>query len=62
MLLGEGALDPQTKQWQKHLLCWVAEEFQSLKALVGTLWRDYPDGFYTHPGNNDKGPKKVTKG
>ena len=77
VILGEGALDPQTKQWktfktlylkqlrllwQKHLLCWVAEEFQSLKALVDTLWRDYPDGFYAHLGNNDKVPTKSYQG
>ena len=77
VILGEGALDPQTRQWQtfktlylkqlrllwqKYLLRWVAEEFQSLKALLGTLWRDYPDGFYTHPGNNDKVPTKSYQG
>ncbi|QGP61814.1 Putative transposase (plasmid) [Piscirickettsia salmonis] len=36
----------------------VKANFPERKELVDMLWRGYPDGFYTHPGNDKKVPTK----
>ncbi len=38
--------------WQQHLLGLMAVEFPERQAVIEALWRDYPDGFYAHPGNS----------
>ena len=43
------------------LLVEVAE-FGERNAVVNELWGNYPDGFYAHPGNNNKVPTKGYKG
>ena len=48
--------------WRKHLLKFIKTEFGELNGLVNQLWRDYPEGFYVHPGNNKKVPTKHYKG
>ncbi|WP_416431246.1 IS91 family transposase [Piscirickettsia salmonis] len=73
VILGEGAFNPLTsewlsfsklplqllrKKWQYYLLTMVKGNFPERKALVDQLWNDYPNGFYTHPGNDKKVPTK----
>jgi hypothetical protein len=79
VILAEGAFHPNKVEWktfhhlsmaklrllwQKHLLALITEEFEELTVLVSQLQRDYPDGFYTYPGNKDKDrvPTKSYKG
>ena len=45
--------------WQKHLLNFISTEFGELNGLVDELWREYPKGFYAHPGNNKKLPRVI---
>ncbi|RNC75047.1 hypothetical protein DA717_15760, partial [Piscirickettsiaceae bacterium NZ-RLO2] len=49
------------KKWQYYLLTMVKANFPERKELVDMLWRGYPDGFYTHPGNDKKYPPKITE-
>ncbi|RNC76617.1 hypothetical protein DA717_14965, partial [Piscirickettsiaceae bacterium NZ-RLO2] len=73
IILGEGAFNSITnewlefksiplqllrKKWQYYLLSMVKINFPKRKALVDQLWNDYPNGFYTHPGNDKKVPTK----
>lgn len=77
ILLAEGALHPSKSewkafrhlplkplrlQWQMHLLALVVAEFGELNGLVNELWTNNPNGFYTHPGNNNKVPTRGYKG
>ncbi len=77
VILGEGAFNPKTTVWrtfkwlslsqlrliwQKHLLGLMAKEFGEDNVVVMKLWKDYPQGFYTHPGNNDRVPTKNYQG
>jgi hypothetical protein len=79
VILAEGALLPRTQEWkpfkhlslqrlrllwQKHLLGLMESEFPTRQVVINALWNDYPDGFYTHPGNNkkDKVPSKSYRG
>lgn len=79
VILAEGALLPGAKEWrrfqhlslarlrllwQQHLLDAMASEFPERSGVIKTLWDDYPDGFYAHPGNNhkEKVPTKSYRG
>ena len=74
IILGEGALDLDEETWltfkridlsilrliwQKHLLDFASENFPEETSLIERLKQEYPDGFYTHPGQTykDKVPK-----
>lgn len=77
VILGEGAFNPITnewlrftriplsllrKAWQYHLLSMINRVLPGLERLVDYLWREYPDGFYAHPGDKDKVPTKSYRG
>jgi Putative transposase/Transposase zinc-binding domain len=79
VILAEGALLPNAMEWktfkhlslsrlrllwQKYLLGLVGSEFAERQAMIKTLWENYPDGFYAHPGNSyrEKVPTKSYQG
>ncbi|MEE8059515.1 MAG: transposase [Pseudomonadales bacterium] len=77
VILGQGALLPQRSEWkaferlslrslrllwQKHLLGLIEVEFGGIESIISDLWKKYPDGFYAHPGNDQRVPTKSYRG